>query len=355
MGVHRRDVLETGVAIGTLGIAGCLGGFETQSAWRDPPLVEDRPDAVYVPASFEEMATYGMATAGEYTIGLMYTFPHRFWTITGQQTNLVEITDDDSLHLMVSLADAQTGTTIPTDVRMTLEGEGTDVTPYQGQLWPMITQTMGFHYGDNVAISDEGTYTATLEINPVTARRTGDLAGRFKQLQTAELTFEYSSDDIYDLEFSLIDEGRWGERGALDLMDHEMPAPTVPPAEEFPGTVIGTDHSGDAEFVIAVLERERFGKEAYLAISPRTPHNRVVLPSMSLSVTITRNGERVFEAPLESTLDSELDFHYGTEINTLNAGDTLTVTIESVPQLARHDGYETAFMEMSPVEVTYSP
>lgn len=87
---------------------------------------------------------YGMANAGDYTLGLMYTFPHRFWTITGQQTNLVEITDDDSLHLMVSLADAQTGTTIPADVRITVEGENTDVTPSRGQLWPMITQTMGF-------------------------------------------------------------------------------------------------------------------------------------------------------------------------------------------------------------------
>lgn len=354
MGTYRRNVLKTGVTIGTFGVAGCLGSFKTQSAWRNPPLVENRPDAVYVPASIEKMAMYGMANAGDYTIGLMYTFPHRFWTITGQQTNLVEITNDDSLHLMVSLADAQTGMTIPADVRITVEGEDTDVTPYRGQLWPMITQTMGFHYGDNVAIAEEGTYTATLEISPVTARRTGGLVGRFEQPETAELTFEYSPDDIYDLEFSLIDEERRGERGALDLMDHEMPAATVPPAEKFPGTVLGTDRSGDADFVIAVLERERFGEEAYLVVSPRTPHNRVVLPLMSLSATITRNGERVFEAPLESTLDPELNFHYGTEISTLNAGDTLTVTIESVPQLARHDGYETAFMEMSPVEVTYS-
>lgn len=351
--MHRRDVLKTGVAVGTLGVAGCLG-FETQSAWRDPPLVENRPDAVYVPPSSEEMGMYGMANAGEYAIGLMYTVPHRFWTITGQRTNMVEITDDDSLHLMVSLADARTGTTVPTDVHMTVEGETTTGTPYRGQLWPMITQNMGFHYGDNVAIPEKGTYTAALEITPVTARRTGDLAGRFEQLRTAELTFEYSSDDIYDLEFSLTEENRRGTRDALELMDHDMPLPTVPPAEEFPGTVIGTGHSGDAVFVVAALEREHFDEGTYLAVSPRTPYNRVVLPSMSLSGTITRKGERVFEGPLSSTLDAELGFHYGAGVGTLEAGDTLTITVESVPQLARHDGYETAFMEMPPVELTYS-
>lgn len=368
--MHRREFLGAGLAVGAVGLAGCLDalGFETQSAWRDPPIVEDRPDAAYIPASTEEMGSYGTAEAGDYAVALTYTFPHRFWTITGRETNMVDIRDDDAIHLMASVWDAETGTVLPTDVRTSVEGE--DAMPYDGQLWPMLSQRMGFHYGDNLGIEEEGEYTATLRITPVDARLTGELEGRFEAPETVEIDFEYDTDDVYDLGFSLIDEDRRGERGELELMDHfdhgddhedghddgghRMPPPTVPPAEEFPGELVGTGESGDAEFVVSFLEAERFGGGVHLAVSPRTPENRTMLPLMSLSATIERDGSTAFEGPLEATLDPELGFHYGTtgEVE-LRSGDDLTIRIESVPQISRHDGYETAFMEMPPVELTY--
>lgn len=374
--MHRRELLRTGVAIGTVGLAGCLDVLETQSAWRDPPIVENRPDAPYVPASTEEMRTYGVAEVGDYAVSLSYTFPHRFWTITGRETNRVEVRDEDTLHLMASVWDVETGTVLPTDVRMTVEGNG--AAPYGGQLWPMLAQRMGFHYGDNLAIDEDGTYAATLRITPVSARLTGDLEGRFEEPATAEIEFEYASDDVYDLEFSMIDEERRGEPGELELMDHfghaegghgspgghadqdpdaggghQMPAPTCPAAEEFPGEVVGTGESGGAAFVVATLEDERFGEGVHLAVSPRTPENRTMLPLMSLSATVERDGEAILEKPLESTLDPELGFHYGTTLAlALRSGDDVTIGIDSVPQAARHDGYETAFTEMPPVKLT---
>lgn len=378
--MHRRELLRAGGALGTVGLAGCLDalGFETQSAWRDPPMVEDRPDTVYIPGSTEEMGTYGVAEVDGYGVALSYTYPHRFWTITGRETNRVEIGDEDSLHLMASVHDAETGTVVPTDVRMSLEGE--NGTPYDGQLWPMLAQRMGFHYGDNLGIDEDGTYVATLRISPPDARLVGDLEGRFEESATVDIEFEYASDDVYDLEFSTIDEERRGRPGELELMDHfdhgdgghgsdgdhgggggdhddgqghRLPAPTVPPAEAFPGRVVGTGESGGAAFVVATLQGDRFGEGVHLAVSPRTPENRTMLPLMSLSATVERDGERTFEGPLESTLDPEVGFHYGTtESGELRPGDELTIGIESVPQAARHDGYETAFMEMPPIEMT---
>ena len=64
--MNRRTFLRQGAALsGGLLLSGCLGqlGFETQSAWRDPPLVEDRPDAVYYPAIIEGMGMYGTTVA----------------------------------------------------------------------------------------------------------------------------------------------------------------------------------------------------------------------------------------------------------------------------------------------------
>ncbi|MDL5361635.1 iron transporter [Halalkalicoccus sp. NIPERK01] len=361
--MDRRGVLRAGALLGAAGLAGCLGVFETRSAWRDPPIVEDRPDAPYIPASTEEMGTYGVGEAGEYTVALLYTFPHRFWTVTGTETNMVDIGDDDALHLMASVWETESETVVPADVRMTVEGRGER--PYAGQLWPMLSQRMGFHYGDNLAVANEGAYTATLRINPADVRGVGGLEGSFEEARTVEIGFEYDTDDVYDLEFELVEESRRGQRGELPLMDHaemghgggdghgdhaRMPHPTVPPTDEFPGEVIGTGESGGAEFVVAL--DDRFGGPTLVA-SPRTPQNRVVLPLMALSATIDRDGETVFEGALESRLDADLGVHYGAAVDPMEPGDTVRVETESPPQVARHDGYETAFFEMASIELEY--
>jgi hypothetical protein len=39
-------------------------------------------------------------------------------------------------------------------------------------------------------------------------------------------------------------------------------------------------------------------------------------------------------------------------LDELETGDTVRLTVETPPQLARHDGYETAFLDMDPVEFT---
>lgn len=44
---------------------------------------------------------------------------------------------------------------------------------------------------------------------------------------------------------------------------------------------------------------------------PRTPYNQYTLPLMSLSGTLQRNGEPVFDDILRATIDSELNYHYG--------------------------------------------
>jgi hypothetical protein len=73
---------------------------------------------------------------------------------------------------------------------------------------------------------------------------------------------------------------------------------------------------------------------------------------MALSATVSRNGETVFDGRLPGALDDTLGFHYGASVPDVRAGDTVRVTVDVPPQVARHEGYETAFLGMPPVTLS---
>jgi hypothetical protein len=50
-------------------------------------------------------------------------------------------------------------------------------------------------------------------------------------------------------------------------------------------------------------------------------------------------------------LDSEIGYHYGASMPGVREGDKVVIETTVPPQVARHDGYETAFLEMEPVLV----
>ncbi|QLK26754.1 iron transporter [Natrinema zhouii] len=383
--MKRRGFLRGTVAIsavGTAGLAGCLErlGFNEESAWANPPLVENRPDAVYLPASREEMGTYGTATDGDYAAALSYTFPHRFWIVesTSEEKSLVEVDTDDSLHLMATVWDRETHTVLPANMRFEISQDGDPVDAGTSSPWPMISQRMGFHYGDNVQLPGEGEYTVRITVSPLSGiERIGAFEGRFESSGSLEIDFEYARSDLHDLSFTTIDEERRGSREALPLMDHgdhggdgghngdvgdgngghgdgagQPPMGQGVAIEELPGEVLEPQQSGDATFVALVSDAERFTDGGtYLAISPRTPYNGIVLPFTSLSASVDGNGSVRSEGPAE-TLDHEIGHHYGVAVDDLASGDRVTISVDSPPQVSRHDGYETAFFDFD--DLTYT-
>ncbi|MGQ3414304.1 DUF7350 domain-containing protein [Natrinema sp. LN54] len=374
--MNRRGFLRgaAGIgAVGAAGLAGCLErlGFEEESAWANPPLVENRPDAVYLPSSREEMRSYGTAADGDYAVALSYTFPHRFWLVNGDETELVEVSTDDSLHLMTTVWDRETRTVLPVDMQLEIRQDGSPIDDGISSPWPMISQRMGFHYGDNVRLPGEGEYTVRVRAGPVGGdlERTGGFEGRLESQGSLEVDFEYTRSDINDLSFQTIDENRWGDEGALSLMDHgdggdhesghgdgdigPPPMGQAPALEDLPGESLGTERSGDAAFAALVTDADRFADGgSYLAVSPRTPYNDVLLPLTSLSATVERDGTVVGEGSLAQALDDELGYHYGLAVDELATGDRVTVTVDAPPQVSRHDGYETAFFEFE--DITYT-
>ena len=353
--ISRRSALRT-LAVGGIGsVAGCLGGFETQSAWRDPPLVEDRPTAVYVPAVTEGMKMYGRKTAGPYGVALTYSYPHRFWTIGGTDRTKTPVRSEDSIHLMVSLWDDETGTVLPLDAGVSIEITNGESLVSQQVPYPMLSQQMGFHYGSNYALDGEGEYTATVRVGGVSLNRTGSFAGRFEQVETVAFDFTFDTDDLYDVDIRRLDD-RKGTKAAIEPMEMGFPVGRLPDVGSLPGRKLGSATSGDAVFhAFAVEDGDRFGVDgSYLYVSARTPYNQIVVPMMGLDATLTRDGERVFDGTLARTLDPTVGYHYGAPVDAIESGDTLEVSVEVPPQVARHDGYETAFFEMPPMTLTSS-
>jgi len=354
--VNRRSFLATAGVAGVGGAAGCLDFALQKRSIRTPPLVEDRPDAVYYPTHVEGMKTVGTASGGGYECALTYTYPHRFWLVMGTRTKKVTIEDSDSVHLMPIVWDADTGI-VPPDLNPQLRVTRTDdgETVLQRAPWPMLSQPMGFHFGDNVALGGEGTFAVEASLGEPSIRRTGGLADNEGQ-ETFAFEFAFERSALEEITYRDIPETKQGTTGALPPIEMpNLPGTRLPPPGDLPGIIRGTATSGDATFVVATLgDATRFGgeSETYLAVSPRTPYNRYPLPLLSLSGALVRDGETVFEGPLPATLDPELGHHYGVALPGVESGDALILTVGAPPQAARHEGYETAFVEMPEMELT---
>ena len=375
--MHRRRFLAAGAAAASVGLAGCRSLFQTRSA-RSPPLVEDRPDAVYVPSHSEGMAMVDTADAGDYRVALTYARPHRFWLVNGDRTNKVEVGGADSLHLMTTVWDPETGVVIPSGAITATITSGGESLASGKTLWPMLSQNMGVHAGDNLQFDGDGTYDVEVAVGPLSARRTGAFRDRFSERGTASFTLEFEQSAFDDLPFQRLPE-RQGDRGALDPMDMEMlPVSEAPAVADLPGTVIGEETSGDAVFAVTRLDSPPAGatdsesgddestetaadgdgsddgdngNRSYLAVSLRTPHNSYPVPMAALSATVTRDGRSVFEGSLPSTVDPDLGYHYGA-LAAVRSGDELTISVDTPPQVARHEGYETAFFDVPDVSLT---
>lgn len=330
--------------VGAAGIAGCNGLLRRQSS-RNPPVVENRPDAVYLPSHVEGMEMIGMAAGDDRMIGLMYSFAHRFWTVTGTETN--RVSPDGDVHLMVSVWDPDSGTVLPvgSDLSLSITRDGE---PVDGNNpWTMLSQNMGFHFGDNYYLEGDGIYEVLVEVGGLSEAGVGDFEGRFAETVEASFEWDYSAADRDEIAFQTLDDA--GDPGAVDPMEMTMPLSVAPAPEDLPGRVLGDERAGDVTFVATVRSADDGG---YLAVSPRTRYNGYVLPAMSVSATLERDGTAVFDDALRAAVDPDLGYHYGATVDGVESGDELTVAVDAPPQVSRHEGYETAFTAVPDASIT---
>jgi hypothetical protein len=188
----------------------------------------------------------------------------------------------------------------------------------------------------------------------VSTRRTGGFRDRFAEPATGTARFSFSEADREAIQLRTLEDA--GSPGAVEPMEMAgVPEPRLPEPADLPGEPLGAPTSGDAVLATRLLDPpagvEGAG-ERYLAVSMRTPYNRIPLPMAALEATVSRGSETVFEGPLRPTLDPELQYHYGAAVPALSSGDEIELRVRTPPQVARHEGYETAFLEMPDATVT---
>jgi uncharacterized protein involved in high-affinity Fe2+ transport len=93
-----------------------------------------------------------------------------FVIFNGTTEHLVKPPKNTSFHLMVMLNDAHSGFAIPyAGVWATIKKAGKVV--YDERQWPMLSEYMGPHYGNNVSLPGSGTYQLSLLISPPVSAR----------------------------------------------------------------------------------------------------------------------------------------------------------------------------------------
>jgi len=365
--MRRRHLLGTaaGLLPSTL-VAGCTGdadgsdggesGTGTDSTTA-PPTTDDRDlRGIYVQPFREETYMAGTTAAGDYRLSVTAAVPHRFWTVTNAETTEKPREDAHDLHLMVNVWDRETGLQVPevgVDLQVSRDGESVG----REAIYEMLSQRMGYHYGGNFALDGDGEYTVEVGLGGTAARTTGAFDGRFAEGETATVSLQYDETTRESLASREIDQA--GDPGAVPPMSMgEVPAGVAPSAEALPGrvrteTVDGEDpRSGDCRFLVTTLpDGGPVADETYVAVSARTRYNGLLVPAMALSGTVERDGETVFDDGLTRTLDPTLDYHYGATVPDASEGDLLTISVDTPPQVARHEGYEEAFLQMPDVTV----
>ena len=93
-----------------------------------------------------------------------------FVIFNGSRERKVTPPKNTSFHLMVMLDDARSGVPIPYASVWATIRKGSKVV-YDERQWPMLSEYMGPHYGNNVSLPGSGRYTLSLLISPPESAR----------------------------------------------------------------------------------------------------------------------------------------------------------------------------------------
>ena len=195
----RSGVLVLAAAA-SLALAGCGGGSgggsgaepaaAASSGGMAMPSAGASPDGA-MGASGMMMAPLAKTEWEGMRIELASAPPATFTLMQGDGTKKVMPSPGDSMHLMAVLADAQTGERIPYATVWATITDTDGKTVFDERLWPMISRSMGTHYGINVPLPGPGTYHVSLQIGPPQAARHPEYADKWLEPHTFETDIDW--------------------------------------------------------------------------------------------------------------------------------------------------------------------
>jgi uncharacterized protein involved in high-affinity Fe2+ transport len=114
-----------------------------------------------------------------------------FVIFNGTKERMVKPPKNVSFHLMVELNDAHTNYPLPyATVWATVRKAGKIV--YDDRQWPMISEYIGPHYGNNVALPGAGTYQLTLLVSPPVSARHVEYQNVWLKPHRVSYTFDWN-------------------------------------------------------------------------------------------------------------------------------------------------------------------
>lgn len=355
----RRRLLSTGAstAAGLL-IAGCadsgwIGGSVGSGDGSVSTGADGEGGRVYVPPHVHGRRVAGTGRAGGYAVGLAFSVPDYYWTVDGRTTTRVTSGDDEGIYLLGYVWAPEAGTVMAdVDLRATVTAAGTTVA--ETSLVPTLSQRWGLFHGGNLALGTDTEYRVDLRVSGGDARRTRRFEGTFEPEASTIVSLELDRGALDGIETTYLDAG--DERGAVRPQTGDgLPLNRRPDLSGRPDAVVAEGRSGAATLAALALDPDESPLDdgaSYLALLAATPHNDLWLPAMSVTGTLERSGETVYDGSFEPTLDPNLGYHYGAAVEAVEGGETLALSFPTPPQVARREGYETAFRSMPDTELT---
>jgi hypothetical protein len=109
----------------------------------------------------------------------------------GTSEKLVKPSKRTSFHLMVMLRDDRTNYTIPYASVWATIRRGSKIV-FDERQWPMISEYMGPHYGNNVTLPGPGTYRLSLLVSPPVSARHIEYAHIWLKPHRVDFTFHWN-------------------------------------------------------------------------------------------------------------------------------------------------------------------
>jgi uncharacterized protein involved in high-affinity Fe2+ transport len=113
-----------------------------------------------------------------------------FVVFNGTRERMVKPSPHTSFHLMIDLNDARTGVPIPyATVWASIRHDGKLI--YDERQWPMISEYMGPHYGNNVVLPGAGQYQLSLLVSPPVSARHVEYRNVWLKPHRATMSFNW--------------------------------------------------------------------------------------------------------------------------------------------------------------------